>query len=290
MIRTHVRNSTPSPGVTFSEQLALGTAKLASETAHISPSVEHSVQVIFTSYGDLVSVHDKGKFLYKFGRNRAINTSYQTLQPEGGDETYATDNVIDKISSSNSADTQKVIIEGHTIDSQGNLTFVVQEATLAGQTETAIPTPLARCTRAYNNSATTFAGDIYIYEDDTVSAGVPQTAANIHLKVVSGDQSEKASTSISYQDYFILTEVKVYCFDKSSEIIEMDLEIRRVGVTNQTFRRIFSTSAADGQPTNIIFEPPLIIPKNHDVRMRAKSAGASADVGGALNGYLAKVV
>ena len=36
--------------------------------------------------------------------------------------------------------------------------------------------------------------------------------------------------------------------------------------------------------------PPLIVPKNHDVRVRARADGAGTDVGATMAGYLAKVL
>lgn len=159
---------------------------MASAGLDNDPQIAWALAAIQEQYGDIVSVDAKKKSLLKFGRNPAVGTSFETIWNTGGDETYPTSNSIDKISSSNDGDTQEVVIEGHTIDSNGELTFVSQTKTLEGQTESALDTPLARCTRLYNNDSTNFAGTVYIYEDDTVTAGVPQTAAKIHLTVSAG--------------------------------------------------------------------------------------------------------
>ena len=243
---------------------------------------------IFNTYGDTVSYHDKLKTLRKFGRFDGVGTSFVTLQREGGDETYATTDAITHFSSSNAGDTHEIVIEGHTI-SNGELTFKTQTVTLDGQTKTALATPLARCTRLYNNNSTDFAGDIYVYEDDTVTAGVPQAAAKIHMKVTEGNQSEKCSTSVSNTDYYIITGFSGYCFDKATAVVEFIGELRTVGTTNKVFRRIFSTAGANGAPTEVAFDPPFIIPKNSDIRVRAKADGAGTDVGAAFSGYLFKV-
>lgn len=249
----------------------------------------HAIAQVEDTYGDIVSVESKKKTLRKFGRNPSVDTTFETLWRTGGDETYATSNVIDKISSSDNGDTQSVVIEGHTI-SNGELTFVSQTKTLQGQTESALTTPLARVTRMYNNGTTDFAGTVYIYEDDTVASGVPQTASKIHMTVVTGsNQSEKASTSISKNDYWFITEFVGYCFDKSSAVVEFEVQIREVGATNKVFRRIFETAGTNGIPTLEQFDPVIIIPKNHDVRIRAKADNASTDIGGSLSGYLASV-
>ncbi len=251
--------------------------------------LQGAVDSIKANFGDTVSVEKKAKTLYKFGRNPAVGTSYVTVQQENTDETYCTGNTITHFSSSDSGDTQEIVIEGQTI-SGGELTFVTQTVTLVGQTKTALTTPMARCTRLYNNGTVDFAGTIYVYEDDTVTAGVPQTAAKIHMKVVNGNQSEKCSTSISNKDYFIITQFTGYCFDKAAATVEFIGELRQVGTTNKVFRRVFSTAGTNGRPTEISFDPPFIIPKNCDIRVRAKADGANTDVGAAFNGYLAAVI
>lgn len=288
MSRATVRTRTPIPGMTFESQLKNDTAGLASELP-VPLSVRQAIQEIYISYGDRVSVSGKGKSLLKFGRNPAIGTSYETIQAEGGDETYVTDNVIDKMSSSASGDTNRILIEGCTIDADNHFTNVVQETKLVGRTETDIPIPLARVTRLINISSSDFLGDVYIYEDDTVTNGVPQTAANIHMQVVSGNQSEKCSTTMSNSEYFIITGLMGHCFDKNSEIVEYLLEMREVGSFLRVFRRVFSFAGSEGQSTAIPIDPPIIVPKNFDVRMRAACA-ASGDVGGNMVGHLAVVV
>lgn len=250
--------------------------------------LRHAEDKVFNTYGDIVSVENKKKTLRKFGRNADIGTGFETIWRTGGDETYATTNAIDKISSSDNGDTQSVVIEGHTISS-GILTFVTQTVTLVGQTETALTTPLARCTRLYNNGTSNFAGTIYVYEDDTVDAGVPQTAAKIHLTVAGGNQSEKASTSISNNDYWFITEFTGYCFDKAAAVVEFEIQIREVGTTNKVFRRIYETAGTNGTPTNEQFDPVIIVPKNHDVRVRAVADNATTDIGATMSGYLASV-
>jgi len=254
-----------------------------------SALIAQALNNIWLNFGDRVSVSQKGKTLYKFGRNADIGTSFETVWNTGGNETYATDNVIDKFSSSNAGDTQEIIVEGHTI-SAGKLTFVTQTVTLAGQTETALTTPLARVNRAYNNGTTDFAGTIYIYEDDTVTAGVPQTASKIHAEVTEGNQTEKCATSISNTDYYIITAFTGYCFTKASRTVEFLVELREVGTTNKVFRRTFSTAGSEGKPTHIDFDPPFIIPKNYDIRVRAIASANATDVGASFNGYLAKVI
>jgi len=251
------------------------------------PKINYAIRQVFGTYGDKVSVHAKGKTLNKFGRNPAINAStYETVWNTGGNETYPTTNAIDKISSSSGSDTNVVYLEGHTI-SGGNLTFVTQSKTLVGQTETALDTPMARCTRAY--TLDDLVGTVYVYEDDTVTAGVPQTAANIHIEITEGNQSEKCATAISNTDYYFISQFLGNVFTKTgTPICEFIVEIRQVSASNDDFRRIFSVMGSNNSPTVINFDPYLIIPKNYDIRVSAVGS-AAMDVGASFNGFLAKV-
>lgn len=245
---------------------------------------------ILDSTGDLVSVWQKAKFLRKFGRNPSAAGSFETVWQTGGDETYVTTDAIDTVSSSDAGDTQEIVIEGHTI-SNGLLTFSTQTATLDGQNKVVLATPLARMTRLYNNGTSDFAGTVYGYEDDTVTAGVPDTASKVHLTVTNGNQSEKASTSISSTDYLIVTGIELFVFTKTDETVEFIGEFREVAETPKVWRRVYS--ATSNSKSNAFFEafnPPIIVPKNHDIRLRAKSDGTAVDIGGAFSGYLAEVV
>lgn len=253
--------------------------------------VAHAIDVIKADYGVTVTVDGKAKDLLKFGRNKLVGTSAATIMtlPVGVlNETYVSDNLITTISSSNNSDTQACVVEGHTINSDGNFTFLVQNVTLTGQTQATLTTPLARSTRWYNNDTTDVAGVIYIYEDDTSTAGVPDTAAGVHLMTNTGkNQSEKASTTISNNDYWIITSIDGQLYEKGVAYCEIVLEIRLKG---KVFREV-DTIAVDGSGhTSHQFIPYLIVPANSDVRLRAIADGASTDIGGSIHGFLAKVV
>lgn len=154
--------------------------------------IKHAINLIYSTYGDRVSVDAKRKDLVKFGRNPAADTSAQTVWNQGGNETYVSTNAIDSISSSSTSDTGTVSIEGHTI-SGSDLTFVVQSKTLTGQTKATLDTPLARCTRVYNTGTADFVGDIVpsnhdvrmICTADTGSTDVSASISGILAKVIS---------------------------------------------------------------------------------------------------------
>lgn len=255
-----------------------------------SPGIFYALEQIRGTYGDICSVDDKRKSLLKFGRNENVQTTASTIMtfPAGVQtETFVSTNAITHIASDDAADTQEVVVEGHTI-SGSDLTFVIQSVTLQGTTKTALTTPLARCTRAYNNGSTDLAGDVYVAQDVTFTGGVPQTATAIHLLVPAADnQSKKASTSISKDDYWIVTNAYIDVLEKTSAFVHAKLQVRKVGKVFRT-AAAFSASSTGGRGF-IDFDPPLIIEKNSDVRLQAFASANGTDVSGGIQGYLAQV-
>lgn len=266
------------------------------------------LDVIESTYDERPSVDAKKKKLTKFGRNAAVGTSYETVavyQGATANETYVSTNIIDSISSSNEASDVGLVItiEGHTIDGSGNLTFVTQDATLHAtdaRTKVALSTPLARATRAFVKNSGTFdspqatpTGTIYIYDDtDGITNGVPDTAAASKLLIAAtSTQSEKAATSISSVDYWIITEfgAGVDTGGGNAEEVTVRMEIRDVanGGVWRPLGRDFVLIVGAANPSDIMLDPPRIVPKNHDWRIRAKCDANSAAVFADASGFLA---
>lgn len=276
------------------------------------PIINQAINEIAATYGDKVSVKEKSKTLIKFGRSEQVDdtaggTTIMTL-PSGvrhERDLYAND--IDKVTSSSSSDAGKTLtVEGHTY-SNGDLTFVVQDVTLDANPHTTaatLSTPLRNATRAYLKSSGTagspqsdLVGNIYFYDDNggtiTISAGVPSDTSYIHLMIRAGqNQSEKCSTSISSQDYWIITGVYGGMLDKQSgAVAELSLQIRDVK-NGGAWRKSFdmATSTAGGEAFRSPSAPYLIMPKNCD--MRVVGLGDSATdrvVSAGVFGYLAIV-
>ena len=272
----------------------------------MSAELSHAILEIKRAYGDTVDVASKAKSLHKFGENEAVGTSFETLarfQSTTVNETYVSTNIIDSVVSSSASDTQTVTIEGHTIDASGNLTFSVQTATLTGQTPVTLTTPLARANRMYIGASGTFdspqaaaVGVISVYDDtDGQTSGVPTTAAATKLLILAGDaQTQKCATSISSSDYFIVTDFMARCVGAAGHAAYVDVRIETRDVANGGLFRplggdIVLTVGA-GAPPDIRPIPYLIVPKNHDVRMRAKCNSNSADITAEISGYLAQVI
>ncbi len=129
-------------------------------------------------------VVDAHTHVHVFGHSTSVGTTYEPIWDYATAYTYTTTAVAYYISSSSASDTQDVIVE--TLDANYNIQQLT--VTLAGQTKTRIGTTetVLRVYCAYNDSATDFVGDIYIYEDDTLTAGVPDTATKVRAKITIG--------------------------------------------------------------------------------------------------------
>ena len=253
---------------------------------------QHAGDIIKGTYDDRVSVKTKAKDLLKFGRNNLIGTNKATIMtlPSGIlNETYLATNGITTISSSATADTSLVNIEGHTIDSNGDFTFVTQTATLNGRNKVSLSIPLARSNRCRNASAVDLTGSIYLYEDTAIVAGVPTAGTKVHLIIDEGlNNSEKSATTISKDDYWLLTSFYGDCIEKASAFCIVYLEIRLKGGVFTNIIDISST-ATGGRGIHK-FEPYFIVPPNSDIRMRASADNAGTDVIGGIQGVLMSII
>lgn len=255
-----------------------------------------AIAEIESTYGDVVSVEAKKKTLLKFGQttnaDSAAKTTIATLPSTITNETLVTNNSIAYVSSGSTSDTNKTVTyEAHYYDSNsGNYFFKVSSVTLQGQTKTPLPLGVSRISRAKNTGSTALVGPIYFYEDDTVSSGAPQTAAKTHLIIAAGhDQSEKAATTISGTDYYIITQLYVAGSRGNSNVkLDYAIEVKEPG---QVFRPRFEGSLTASKASELIdLKPYVLVPKNSDVRLVVTSDTDNSTVIGWFNGVLAQVV
>lgn len=269
------------------------------------PRILQAERVVSTTYSDTVSVAAKGKNLNKFGRNRLVGISFETVAEFQGtvsEETFVTTNIIDSIVSSSGSDTsQTITIEGHTIDGSGNLTFVSQDAALNGQTEVTLSTPLARATRAFvkasgsfGSTPTALAGNVAVYDNtDGISSGVPVTAAATKLMILLGEtQSEKAATALSQSDYWFISYFSAEIGDAAgpTNFATVRMETRDIanGGAWRPLGKDYIVWPDTADPPRG-FDPFLIVPKNHDWRVSAKSDGGTCTILTEAGGFLAAV-
>ena len=245
---------------------------------------------IEATYGDRVSIDRKAKSLVKFGRSAELGTTaLETVWTVGGDEVYVTDNTISYISSSSASDTQQITIEGHTVDANGDFTFSIQTVTLDGQNAVALDTDVARVSRAYNSDSTELVGRVVVYENTTISNGVPTDETKIHIDIPQGfQQSFKAATTFSSEDYYLMTGFYGAVSAKQAGSVDFYVEIRDKG-------KVFLpkgcfTASSTGGAADISLDPAILVPKNADVRIRCETENNNVVVFGIFKGYLAKVL
>lgn len=248
---------------------------------------------IYKSFGDRVSINSKAESLVKFGKSAPLSTgSLQTVWTFGGNEVYLTDNLITHVSSSSASDNELLRLEGHTVTGVGDdqqFTSVEQSVQLNGRTPVALSIPMARASRSYNDNGQNLLGTVYFYEDTPVTNGVPTDSTKVHLDIpITLDSTFKAATTISNDDYYIITGGFGSVSLKQAASVDFYLEVKAPG---RVFRQVAALSASSTSgPWVIELDPAVIIPKNHDVRVRCETGTGGAVVFANFKGYLAEVI
>ena len=261
------------------------------------PALNHALEVIYGINGDSCLI--KNKDLVKFGGNTSVGTTEKTLMGLQGSEvreTYATTNSVDSLICTDDTFTGNIKIEGHYLSGTDKV-FHVQTIAATGQTRAALTQPLCRATRAYIPGSTGFAtpaSDVaYIYDSTvatTPASGVPNVASATKL-ILDGyeNTSAKAATTISFQDYAIITKLTFSCRKKANA--DVTLRFRTRTGTNvfrtKTAPLYLATDAAQSLVVN--FLPYLIIEPNSDIELTALGSTTGITVTGGFDCFLALV-
>ncbi len=127
--------------------------------------------------------------------------------------------------------------------------------------------------RVKNEGATDFAGDVYVYEDDTVTAGVPQTASLIRAKVrIGNNQTTMALHTIPAGETGFLYRAGLTSGKDNG--MEMRMRSREVGgvfqvkLNEDIYRTAFER----------IYRFPLVFQALTDIEVSAKGEGGSTPV------------
>jgi len=267
-----------------------GSEGVAEELQYTPSTTEESaMREIYEEFGDVVEIGPET--IKKFGENKLVGTAQATLMtlPAGVlSETYLTDNLITHISSSDTGDTGLVDVHGYTIDGSGNFTHGHQQATLNGQNKVALTTPLARSQRFKNLSADDWLGDIYAFEDDTLTLGVPNTDAKIHLIGPAEDnQSLKAAYTVPSSEYLLISLVYGSINSKTAANAVIRLRVRNKGGVFRTLlkRGVHST----GVDLHHDVEQFMIIPPNSDIELTADAGASNTEIAGGFNARIARI-
>lgn len=259
--------------------------------------VAQAIRTIKETYNVDVSVEQKKKNLLKFGTHTSIGTGWETLaemQDSETEETFVSTNAITHAISTASTDAGKTLnLEYHTV-SGSDATFGVQAVTLNasnGQTAAALTTPCFRANRAYNTSSTALVGNIAFYEGGSVTSGKPNVDSSVHLLLTAGDQqTQRAATTISANDYWIITNISLSVTEKSQSWAEARLEAKPIATTYwRPITQNFSANDSSGT-TELLKDPFIVVPANYDVRLAVRCNSASISVSGGFNGMLASVI
>lgn len=209
--------------------------------------------------------------LNKFGFNTTLATSYEDIWDGSAVYIYPASAVELHCSSSDNGDTQTIEVEGL------NAGWQPQTATqsLAGQTETTIGTGITwqRVFRVKNSGATDFAGTVYIYEDDTVQAGVPDTASKIRAEVIA-DNNQTLMALWTVPVGMTAFMVNLYASTSSTKLVTVGLFIRPFGGVFQ-IKHIEEFTATRFEHK---FDIPLKIEAKSDIALRAKVTVAGGDI------------
>jgi hypothetical protein len=225
-----------------------------------------------------------GEHFYTYGHNIDLDAGgFEQVWHYGGVEVLATANTIDTISSSNASDTEVIKIIGRIINADGDFVAVTQTATLNGQNKVVLTTPLARVMDIYNNNGSSLLGDVYIYEDDTIVLGVPQTAALVHGMITVGDNQGANSLLTTEGDkFFAITQLVISVGTKTNASAEFLLQVKNQG---KVWRTIFNTSVpTTGGSFEFDLTVPYIVPPNADIRLLSETTGNNVEVSAAVGG------
>lgn len=210
---------------------------------------------------------------YSYGHNPDVDAGgAEQIWHYGGIEVLPSTNAIDTISSTNAGDTEILYVRGKIYNADGDFEDVIQTPTLNGQNKVVLSTPLARVLQFYNNNGTALLGNVYIYEDDTIVAGVPQTAANVHGLITIGDeQGANSLYSVDGDKYTALTQLIVSVGTQTNASVEFLLQVRN---KDKVWRTVFNTSVpTTGGSFEFDLTIPYIIVPNSDVRILALTSG-----------------
>lgn len=266
----------------------------------VDPKLLRAIYEIKQTTDDDVSVV-QGSGYRQFGHTISLDNSTEAFIWDGlainGEApnfpSNAGGNNIDSIISTSAADTQDVLVVGHTL-SGGNLTRVFQTVTLTGQTRAALATPLYTCTDAYNAGSTNFAGAISIYDDANgqSAGGVPNDPTDVANYLPIGDsESQTAVGATAFDEYLLLTKLRFGVDRQTTAVVDFKLQIRTltgVWLPASTEVPVGSSSSAYQELT---MDPVIIIPPNSLIAASGiSSVSQDTQCSAAFSGYMAKVV
>lgn len=247
-------------------------------------NMSFTVREIFKQHGDKTCVGRKS--LHKFGSSTTVENVESSINTWGEFEVYQESNIALNMSSSSNSDTGTVFIEYMSFNLNGDFVFSTQSKALSGRTPVVLNDSGCRWMRMYTTGEAV--GDIYLYRDGAVN-GVPSDLTKVHNMILAGtSQSQKASTSVSGNNYLLLTRLWADVIRKSSVSASLNMKTRKLG---ESFRTRPTRGLSDNQSLEYNIMPYLIIEPNTDIEITAITDSASnTEMTVGFNGYFADII
>lgn len=200
--------------------------------------------------------------------------------------TYSATANIDTLSSSNAGDSQTVEIQG--LD--GNYALVTQSATLNGQSDVILTTPLLRVFRLKNTGTTDFAGDVWLRTNGSgQSGGVPTTANTVRLKVSNGNNqtlmaiySVPAGKTAYIRKIFAGFDTVTGGFFATPVASKIQLFVRPFG---QVFQLKYDNAIISSGSSVLqeVYSEPEVVGEKSDIELRAETNTTATAVSGGFD-------
>jgi hypothetical protein len=175
--------------------------------------------------------------------------------------TWSTTAAIDSISSSNAADTELISIT--MLDA--NYVEFTQTVNLQGQTRVPI-TPGLRLNRVYNANGSATLGDVYVYENTAIVAGVPTDVTKVRgFFSISGQQSLQSIYTVPAGKSAYLYELKTSMGGRKVGFATYEAYLRTVG-SIFLIKDTFDLSATGTSSQSEVFGTPRFFPEKTDFR------------------------
>ena len=245
-------------------------------------------QEIYETYGDVVRFGRKS--LQKYGRNQNVSTTQVDITTNSGTEVHTFANTITHVSSSNAADVGVTVYIEYMTISGGVFSFNTQSVTLNGQNKVALPTPCAEVTRIRGVTQ----GNVYAYEDTTLTAGKPTDTTKIHNTLVGVDRTSlKAATAIAGNNYFVLCRCWA-ALGKSAGSAAADIRLKIATINDaqlgNSFYSDFVRAVSLSSPLERDFRPLEVVRPNSLIAMTAVASSGTLDVQAGFSGFFGDVV
>ena len=221
------------------------------------------------------------------GQNPSVPATSSVAVCDQGDFDYLTADTELFISSSSASDTAvTVIVQG--LDD--TFTRIVRSVTVSGQTQAALSGFMFRVHIAVVTGSVEPVGALYIAESDTLTAGVPDTAAKIKavipltidtMATIIDTGTEYASDNISHLGVFTVPAgftmfvLANLGYTNKNDNVKLGGRVRPNGGVwfNRNPLPVYQSNVT------INFEPPLLVPEKTDIEFRAVAGSADSHAG-----------